>query len=137
MPDLAPERKSSYKLSKSIVAKPVAIDPKSGRYLSLQDIAKRTRKNKRTGLGRSGKPLMAQWLSDLEGEHLKALVVDRLRLEPAREVWILDKGVFSLDEIVEAVQQGSELGELFIRIEKLHVADLREKVESGEYQIPD
>ena len=53
----------------------------------------------------------------------------------AREIWVLDRGVYSIEDVIKAVQEGSELGKLFIRIEQLHMADLKEKVESGHYVI--
>jgi len=108
----------TYNLPRKIWDKPIALDPDTGKSVTLRDAIN----------------LTVDWLDALEGEQLSRLVIERLQLEETREVWILG-GVFTLEEVIEAVRKGSEVGQLFIKMEKLHVADLRQNVQTGRFVI--
>lgn len=131
--------KKVYKLAKGIADRPVAIDVNTGQYISLRAAANRAMMRRRRSLGQATGELegRCQWLSELEGEGLRNLVVERLKYyEPDREVWIVGHGSVTLAEVIAAVQEDNELGRSFVRMEQLHVADLKQKVATGEYQIP-
>lgn len=118
-------------LPEKIAESVVAIDVDSGRRFSLREMAQRSE-------GGVGEPseMRAVWLSDLEGEALESLVVHRLRDEPDREIFVMGDDVYSLDEVIEEVVERSELGQDFVLAQKVYIADLKAKFESGQFAIP-
>lgn len=121
------------RLPKEIADSPVAMDLNSGEFISLREMARQARRGDGT-LGH-GAPATVKWLSDLEGEDLEKLVKKRLSTEPDREIGIMGEGTYTVKEILREVAEGTELGRDFLRVQKLYIADLRAKVESGHFDV--
>ena len=104
--------------------KPISIE--AGKPVKLEDMKKRP-------------PALAleasRGLEALSREDFKDLVVRRLEIEPRdKELVILDKGAFTIDQLIEEVKKETDVGKVVVESEKKFMKYLLSLLERGEIE---
>jgi hypothetical protein len=104
--------------------KPISIE--AGKPVKLEDMKKRP-------------PTLAleasRGLDALSREDFKDLVVRRLEMEPRdKELVVLDKGAFTIDQLIEEVKEETDVGKVVVESEKKFMKYLLSLLERGEIE---
>ena len=104
--------------------KPISIE--AGKPVKLEDMKKRP-------------PALAleasRGLDALTPEDFKDLVVRRLEMEPRdKELVILDKGAFTIDQLIGEVKEETDVGKVVMESEKKFMKYLLSLLERGEIE---
>ena len=104
--------------------KPISIE--AGKPVKLEDMKKRP-------------PALAldasRGLDALSRKDFRELVVRRLEIEPRdKELVILDKGAFTIDQLIEEVKKETDVGKVVVESEKKFMKYLLSLLERGEIE---
>ena len=104
--------------------KPISIE--AGKPVKLEDMKRRP-------------PALAleasQGLDALSRKDFRDLVVKRLEMEPRdKELVILDKGAYTIDQLIEEVKEETDVGKVVMESEKKFMKHLLSLLERGEIE---